>query len=103
MLSSVFGSQPDALVCLFFLGGCVYALPAQSTAFVTKNTPDNMRELLKKRIEFLGRIAVLGGQILRRTDSLVGRYFLIRALSLGDHYLSGPLHPSYPDPETSGG
>jgi hypothetical protein len=91
--SSVFGGRTVVLACLFFLAGCAYELPAQPTIFVTKKTPDNLQKLLKKRKIFQGHIAVLGGQILRRVDTPVGRYFLIRDLPLGDN--------SYPEPPSS--
>jgi hypothetical protein len=94
LFSSLFASRSIVLACLFFLGGCDYELPAQPTIFVTKKMPDNLRELLRERVAFQGRIAVLGGQILRRVDTPVGRYFLIRDLPLGDN--SYPVPPSSP-------
>ena len=103
IFSSVFGNRTVVdrvargsvvLASLIFLGGCAYELPAQATVFVAKRTPDNLRELLKEKMAFHGRIAVLGGQILRRVDTPVGRYFLIRDLPLGGN--SYPVPPSSP-------
>jgi len=85
--------SPLLLVFLFSLGGCAYELPEQPTMFVTKKTPDDLKELLENRKSHQGHIAVLGGQILRRSDTPVGRYFLIRDLPLGDN--------SYPSPPNS--
>lgn len=73
-----------ALLALFLLSGCEYELPEQSTVFVTQKTPDNLSELLANRKSHVGSLAVLGGQIIRRFDTPVGRYFLIRALPLSD-------------------
>lgn len=81
------------LLSFLFLGGCAYELPEQPTVFVTKRTPDDLKELLENRKIHQGHIAVLGGQILRRSDTPVGRYFLIRDLPLGDN--------SYPTPPNS--
>lgn len=81
------------LAGLFFLGGCEYELPAQPTIFVTKKTPDNLGELLKNPASHQGHIAVLGGQILRRVDTPVGRYFLVRDLPLGENSYPMPAPP----------
>ncbi|AIA31400.1 hypothetical protein Y981_01060 [Leptospirillum ferriphilum YSK] len=81
------------LAGLFFLGGCAYELPAQPTIFVTKKTPDNLSELLRDPAAHQGQVAVLGGQILRRVDTPVGRYFLIRDLPLGENSYPMPSSP----------
>ncbi|MHB1605267.1 MAG: hypothetical protein ACYCTV_02590 [Leptospirales bacterium] len=81
-----------SVLALFLLSGCEYELPEQSTVFVTKKTPDKLSELLANPKSHVGTLAVLGGQIVRRFDTPVGRYFLIRALPLSDD--SFPIAPS---------
>ena len=81
------------LTGLFFLGGCAYELPAQPTIFVAEKMPDNLTELLKNPSVHQGQIAVLGGQIPRRVDTPVGRYFLIRNLRLGENSYPMPSPP----------
>lgn len=75
---------------LSFSGGCAYELPEQPTVFITRKTPDDLPTILARRNEMKGKLAVLGGQILRRQDARVGRYFLVRAMELTDD--------SYPKP-----
>ncbi len=65
------------------LAGCTtQEAPEQMTVFVTKKTPDDLHSILKTSPLPIGNIAVLGGQIIRRTDSPVGQIFLVRALPL---------------------
>ena len=73
---------PSILLPLFLLSACTYQLPPQPTAFITRQEPDRLSEILSHKPLPIGRIAVLGGQILRRHDSPTGRYFLIRDLPL---------------------
>ncbi|MHB1562765.1 MAG: hypothetical protein ACYCXP_01530 [Leptospirillum sp.] len=54
----------------------------QLTVFVAQKTPDDLHAILSTTPLPIGRITVLGGQIIRRTDSPVGAIFLIRALPL---------------------
>ncbi len=94
----VFGnvSKPAAVLSaivmgiLSFAGGCAYELPEQPTVFITRKTPDDLPTVLARRKEMKGKLAVLGGQIVRRKDTRVGRYFLVRAMELTDD--------SYPKP-----
>ena len=95
-----------SVFALFFLvlsSGCEYELPEQPTVFVAQKTPDRLSSLLSDRKRHMGRLAVLGGQIIRRFDTPVGRYFLIRALPLSED--SFPKAPPVPGkkqaPETS--
>jgi len=54
----------------------------QMTVFIAQKTPDDLHSILATNPLPIGRITVLGGQIIRRTDSPVGAIFLIRALPL---------------------
>ena len=54
----------------------------QMTVFIAQKTPDDLHSILATNPLPVGRITVLGGQIIRRTDSPVGAIFLIRALPL---------------------
>ncbi|MGC8500743.1 MAG: hypothetical protein ACP5OS_06155 [Leptospirillia bacterium] len=72
------------------LASCAYQLPPQPTAFITRQEPDRLSEILAHNPLPNGRVAVLGGQILRRYDGPAGRYFLIRDLPLDED--------SYPHP-----
>ena len=83
---------------LFLLGlaSCAYQLPPQPTAFITRQEPDRLSEILVHTPLPNGRVAVLGGQILRRYDGPTGRYFLIRDLPLDEdaypHPPAGKIH-----------
>ncbi|MHB1287150.1 MAG: hypothetical protein ACYCYP_11465 [Leptospirales bacterium] len=82
------------LSLLVVFPGCEYEIPEQPTVFIAQKTPDHLSELLANRKSHLGKLAILGGQIIRRFDTPVGRYFLIRALPLTDD--SFPKAPSGP-------
>ena len=77
---------------------CPKSAPGMRKQFCRKDFPvrkssDNLADLLKNPGSHQGRIAVLGGQIPRRVDTPVERYFLVRDLPLGNN--SHPL-PSPP-------
>ena len=78
------------------LAACAYQLPPQPTAFITRQEPDRLSEVLAHKPLPNGRVAVLGGQILRRYDGPTGRYFLIRDLPLDEdaypHPPAGKIH-----------
>ena len=67
---------------ILFLSACAYHLPPQPTVFITRQEPDLLSEIVSHKPLPVGRVAVLGGQILRRYDAPTGRYFLIRDLPL---------------------
>lgn len=73
---------PGGILSFLVLSSCAYQLPPQPTAFITRQEPDRLSDLLSQHPLPKGKVAVLGGQILRRYDSPVGRYFLIRDLPL---------------------
>lgn len=81
MLRSLFSPRSAALG-LFLLSACAYQLPPQPTVFITRQDPDRLSEILTHHPLPVGKLAVLGGQILRRFDTPAGRYFLIRNLPL---------------------
>lgn len=64
------------------ISACALELPPQPTAFITRQEPDRIEEILAQHPLQKGKVAVLGGQILRRYDSPTGRYFLIMDLPL---------------------
>lgn len=72
-----------ALIPVGGLSGCASEnAPEQMTVFIAQKTPDDLHAILETKPLPIGRITVLGGQIIRRTDSPVGEIFLIRALPL---------------------
>lgn len=84
-LSGLFPGTPFALFLVIpLLSACALELPPQPTAFITRQEPDRLSEILSHTPLPKGRVAVLGGQILRRYDSPTGRYFLIRDLPLDE-------------------
>ncbi len=96
-IMSIFRKPFLPLIVLFLFvvfPGCEYELPEQPTVFIAQKTPDRLSELLSNRKSHLGKLAILGGQIIRRYDTPVGRYFLIRELPLTDD--SFPKAPSGP-------
>jgi hypothetical protein len=65
------------------LSGCaVQGNTEEMTVLVAQKTPDDLHNILATKPLPIGRITVLGGQSIRRTDSPVGEIFLIRALPL---------------------
>lgn len=65
------------------LSGCTSQETGEEmTVLIAEKTPDNLHTILETTPLPIGRITVLGGQIIRRTDSPVGEIFLIRALPL---------------------
>jgi len=67
----------------FALSGCASQGDTEPmTVFIAQKTPDDLHTILATSPLPIGRITVLGGQIIRRTDSPVGAIFLIRALPL---------------------
>jgi hypothetical protein len=87
-------SAVAAAAILSIMAGCAYELPEQPTVFITRKTPDDLATILSQRKAIVGKLTVLGGQILRRKDTPVGRYFLIRAMELTED--------SYPSPPSKG-
>ncbi|WP_041774027.1 hypothetical protein [Leptospirillum ferrooxidans] len=72
-----------AFIPLAGLSGCASQDDTeQMTVFIAQKTPDDLHSILATKPLPVGRITVLGGQIIRRTDSPVGAIFLIRALPL---------------------
>ena len=72
------------LLVTFTFASCAYQVPPQPTAFITRQEPDLLSEILSHKPLPVGRVATLGGQILRRYDAPTGRYFLIRDLPLDE-------------------
>lgn len=87
-----FMSAIAAAAILSIVAGCAYELPEQPTVFITRKTPDDLATILSQWKTMDGKLTVLGGQILRRKDTPVGRYFLIRAMDLTED--SYPMPPS---------
>jgi len=93
-------TQVTVLFFILTLAACAYQVPPQPTAFITRQEPDLLSEILSHKPLPVGRVAVLGGQILRRYDAPTGRYFLIRDLPLDqDAYPHPPAGKVYLDPQ----
>ncbi len=100
--TTVFGrlARMAALVCviapatiLLLAAGCESEYPEQPTVVVTKQPSGDLPSNLLHRNRTDRRLTILGGQVLRRVDTPVGRYFLVRAMKLTED--------SYPQPPKS--
>ncbi|MCL4484941.1 MAG: hypothetical protein M1537_01145 [Nitrospirae bacterium] len=100
MLRSFFSLRVLTIFSIASLSACAYQLPPQPTAFITRQEPDLLSEIVSHKPLPIGRVAVLGGQILRRYDAPTGRYFLIRDLPLDrDAYPHPPAGKIFLDPK----
>lgn len=100
LLRSMASLRIASFLSMLILSACAYQLPPQPTVFITRQEPDLLSEIVSHKPLPVGRIAVLGGQILRRYDAPTGRYFLIRDLPLDrDAYPHPPAGKIILDPK----
>lgn len=73
--------------------GCIREFSKEPTVVIVKEKPDDLSTILANEKTMARQFTNLGGQIVRRVDTPVGRYFLIRAMKLSED--------SYPTPPKS--